>query len=188
MSKWLQMVCLLLYCAGNAWAAFPFAGLALAGAATTRTEVSLKEFLQNYVGKNPSERDKTTRYLQASVDLDGNGKEEIIVYLVGGGWCGSGGCTALILEPQQTSYKVGTRMSVVQFPIRVLTATSHGWHNLAVLVRGGGILKPYEAELRFDGNTYPTNPTVPPARALPNDAKGEEVVPDNPRAATPLFP
>ena len=93
------------------------------------------------MGEPLSDRDKTTRYLSASVDLNGDGMQEVIVYLIGGGWCGSGGCTTLILGPQDTSYKVITKMTVTRLPIRVLTTTSNGLHDLPVVVRGGGILK-----------------------------------------------
>jgi hypothetical protein len=59
---------------------------------------SLKIFLQSYVGEPPSERNKTTRNLEARADLDGDEKNEAIVYLSGGGWCGSGGCKTLVLK------------------------------------------------------------------------------------------
>lgn len=39
---------------------------------------------------------------------------------------------------------------------------THGWHDLGVLVVGGGVTAGYEARLRFDGHRYPENPTVPP--------------------------
>jgi len=38
---------------------------------------------------------------------------------------------------------------------------------------GGGIRPGYEAELRFNGKTYPTNPSVPPARPLHARVPGE---------------
>ena len=40
----------------------------------------LKRFLQGYVGKDG---EKATRYFHAFVDLDGDGKNEVIVYLAG---------------------------------------------------------------------------------------------------------
>lgn len=39
-----------------------------------------------------------TRYALARIDLNGDGSEAI-VYLAGGQWCGSGGCTLLVLSP-----------------------------------------------------------------------------------------
>jgi len=90
MSNKFQKACLVLYFAGMACPAVSFADLARAVAPSTTTEISLKQFLKIYIGKNPSDRDKTTRYLRASVDLNGNDKQEVIVYLIGGKWCGAG--------------------------------------------------------------------------------------------------
>ncbi len=117
--------------------------LILPSIAVAQDAVSLKRFLQNYVGNPPADSDKGMRYLDAWVDLNGDGKKEVIVYLLG--WCGSGGCSTLILEPKDSSYTVVTEMTVTQLPIRMLTTTSHGWHDLSVLVWGGGIQEGHEA-------------------------------------------
>jgi hypothetical protein len=148
----------------------------------------LKEFLQHYMHKPLSERDKTTRFISAMVNLDDTGTQETVVYLIGGGWCGSGGCTTLILRPQGTSYEVVSELTVVQLPIRVLATKSHGWHDISVHVRGGGIIEAYDAVLRFDGNSYPTNPTVYPARRAHGREAGKIVIPDDFSKATSLFP
>src|SRR6266581_4426971 len=84
------------------------------------TEESVKKFLQNYTKTPYLPEDKVTRYFDALVDLNGDGKE-VIVYLTGPQWCGSGGCTALILAPERSSYTVVTKLTVAQRPIRVLT-------------------------------------------------------------------
>lgn len=129
------------------------------GEPTARDAPALIEFLQHYVG----EPDQATRYKSAEVDLNGDGIKEVIVYFVGNRWCGSGGCSALILQPQGSSYKIVTKLTIVRPPISVLTRTSYGWSNLTVYVRGGGILGMYEAELPFIGTKYPSNPSVSPA-------------------------
>ena len=51
-----------------------------------------------------------------------------------------------------------------------------GWHNIAVRVQGGGITPGYFAELRFDGKTYPKNPSVPPARRLKDEPHGKAII------------
>ena len=150
-------------------------------------EDSLKRFLQDYAKENQADDDKTTRYIHTFVDLNGDGKDEAIVYLVGRDWCGSGGCTALILASEASSYKVVTELTVTQLPVRILTGTSNGWRNLGVWVQGGGIQPGYEAELLFDGKTYPENPTVPPARRLEHKVPGKVVV-SALQAGTPLYP
>ncbi len=84
---------------------------------------------------------------------DGN-SEEVIVYVSGQGWCGSGGCTMLILEPFGASFKVIGRVTIVQLPIRLLHSMSHGHPDIGVVVQGGGILSGYEAVLSFNGKSY----------------------------------
>jgi hypothetical protein len=132
------------------------------------SEHSLKKYLRNYLSDWPE--DKTTRFIAAFVDLKGDGKQEAIVYLSGQGWCGSGGCVTLILAPEGSSYRLVTKTTTTRPPIRVLARASNGWSNIAVWVQGGGIQPGYEAELRFDGKTYPTSPSVPPAQPSGNAA------------------
>lgn len=150
---------------------------------------SLKTFLQNYVKEKDSrfDDDKTTRYFDALVDLDGDGKKEAIVYLVGRGWCGSGGCPTLVLVRTGVSWKLLKYVTITRPPIRVLSSTSHGWHDISVWVQGGGIQPGYEAALFFDGKSYAGNPSVPPARRLTGKVSGEIVIPSM-DGGTPLYP
>ncbi len=148
-------------------------------AAPSAAEESLKRFLQSW------DNDKRTRYVAAFRDLNGDGIPEAIVYLLGN-WCGSGGCTTLILTRDAGSWRIVTRITIVQLPIRVLMNTSHGWRSIGVWVQGGGIQPGYEAELRFDGKSYPRNPSVPPARRLTGKAAGEVVI-GSAQDATPLY-
>jgi hypothetical protein len=143
---------------------------------TSAAEEFLKKFLQDYARQNQADDDKTTRYVHTFFDLNSDGKDEAIVYLVGREWCGSGGCSTLVLASEASSYKVVTELTVTQLPIRILPGTSNGWCNLGVWVQGGGIQPGYEAELRFDGKSYPENPTVPPARRLERKVTGKIVI------------
>lgn len=137
---------------------------------------SVKKFLQSYIGA-PTDENKTTRYSTAFVDLRDDGTQEIIVYLISRKWCGTGGCTTLILAPEGTSYQIVAKITIVQLPIRVLATKSNGWHDIAAQVAGGGIQLGYEAKLSFNGKKYPGNPTVPPARQLHRKVEGRIVMP-----------
>jgi hypothetical protein len=134
---------------------------------------SVKRFLQTW----DSGKDKTMQYVAAFRDLDGDGKPEAIVYLINSRWCGSGGCSLLILKQDRSSWRIVTNITITRPPIRVLTNISKGWHNIGVWVQGGGIQPGYEAELRFNGKSYPRNPTVSPARQLKEKSAGEVVIP-----------
>jgi hypothetical protein len=148
---------------------------------TSQQRESLKMFLQKHLGDPhaPFEQEGPTSYSTVFVDLKDDGTKEVIAYVTGRGWCGSGGCVMLILEMEGASYRVVTETTVTQLPIRVLPTKLNGWHDISVVVSGGGIQPGYEAILSFDGKTYPTNPTVPPARRLAGKAQGKIVMPAN---------
>lgn len=149
-------------------------------------ESSLKNFLQNYVGVPSNEVDKEARYSDVFVDLQGNGSQEVIVYLTGSSWCGSGGCTMLILTPEDKSYKIVTKTTVTRLPIRILTTKSNGWFDICVVARINGIEPLYKAMLSFDGKTYPGSPSVPPARKLLKKVPGRVMITDS-TEDKPLF-
>ncbi len=138
---------------------------------------SLRKFLQGYLTESRPEDQEPTRFSSAFVDLNDDGTKEVIVYIAGRPWCGSGGCMMLVLTPQGSSYRVVTRATITRPPIRVLTTKSNGWYDLGVSVLGGGVQPGYEARLPFDGKTYPTNPSMFPARHLVQKVAGEVVVP-----------
>ncbi|MBB5711935.1 FG-GAP repeat protein [Sphingomonas xinjiangensis] len=115
------------------------------------------------------------RYRAAAADLNGDGAAEIIVRAEASNFCGSGGCTLYVLSPRAGGYRIVTRMTITQPPIRVLATSTRGWRDLGVRVGGGGITRWYEARLRFDGRSYPRNPSVAPARPAEN-AQGRTVL------------
>lgn len=151
---------------------------------SSNQEGSLATFLRDYVGN--SEVGKTTRYSSALVDLKDDGAREVIVYLTGDGWCGTGGCTTLVLEPEGSSYRVVTKITITRPPIRVLNSRSNGWHDISVVARINGVEPLYETILPFDGKTYPGGPSVPPAHRLEGKVAGKIVMPAT-TEGTPLY-
>ncbi len=126
---------------------------------------------------------KLTRYDHALSDLNGDGRPEALVYAWQGreggrdvNLCGSGGCNLTVLSLTPTGYRVVSTISITRPPIRVLAGMSNGWHDLSVLVAGGGIQPGYRARLRFDGKGYPANPSVAPAQAIKGSERGTTVI------------
>jgi hypothetical protein len=155
-------------------------------AASNRPSEPLKAYLRSYLsfgGKVPP--DATTRVTSFGVKTDDGKTKEDIVYVSGQGWCGSGGCMLLILEAAGSSFKVLGKVTIVQLPIRLLDSMSHGRPNIGVLVQGGGILSGYEAVLSFNGDRYPGNPSMPPARKM-TTPRGKVII-ANTDGSVPLY-
>lgn len=134
-------------------------------------EESLRAFLREHVREKQFPDEDDTRYAKAFVDLNGDGREEAIVFLMGRWWCGSGGCPTLVLTPQLASWKVVARILTTSPPIRVLRTRSKGWRSITVWTHDPEA-PPYEAELQFDGETYPLSPTTPVGK----NARGRVIV------------
>lgn len=134
---------------------------------------SIRAFLQKLLG---TDANPDTRVSIAIVPLEGEQHNEVIAYVSGSMFCGSGGCNLIILDKRGSHITVIGNVTITRPPIRVLTTLSFGHPDLGVLVAGGGINKAYEARLRFDGKHYPRNPTVPPASKNPLNAVGKTLI------------
>lgn len=97
------------------------------------------------------------RFKLESIDLNGDGKREHFVFFQNSYFCGSGGCTYLLLDPQG---RLITRFTVADIPVIVLTSKTKGWRDLLLNHKG------QTHKLRFDGKRYPGNPSTAPAYAL----------------------
>ena len=115
-----------------------------------------------------AKRDKV-RYYYNRVDLNADGRPEVLVYLFGTTWCGSAGCAALVFQHVQGKYALVTHIYGVELPVIVSRVQTNGWQDLIAHVRwgevGGRTLRDYYAVLRFDGRTYPDQfPGGPPLK------------------------
>lgn len=137
----------------------------------TREEDIRRYLLQTYPDAAPM------RYALAWHDLDGDGAEEALIYLVTSYYCGSGGCPTLVLTPAGPVWREVGNISVSRTPVSVLDSKTNGWKDITVDISGGGAGSGI-ALLKFDGKAYPRNPTVPPA--TPAKARGTVVIAEEP--------
>jgi hypothetical protein len=140
--------------------ALAFACPATAAAPPSRNQ-SLRLFLQASFAEARADYAETT-YVSAYADLNGDGRDEALVSLSSGFFCGSGGCALYIYTPEGNSWREVAELTIVNLPVRLLNTRNRGWHDLAVQVRGGGIEIPREARIRFNGRTYASNPSLAP--------------------------
>ncbi len=127
------------------------------------------------------------RYSWDRVDLNGDGKPEFLVYVTGPAFCGSGGCTALVLKHDDSACAPVAQITLARVPIVVSDGKSHGWRNLILPVSGGGA-EPGYAVLPFDGAHYPDNPTVAPAHSLARKIAGDAYLVGAENKGLPLQP
>jgi hypothetical protein len=145
-------------------------------ASSNRPSEALKAFIRNYLNLGPGVPQETMRITVVSVKTEADAGEEEIVYISGQGWCGvTGGCTMLIVEPFQASFKVIGDVTIVQLPIYLLPSMKNGHPDIGVWVAGGGGPDGNAAVLSFDGTNYPANPSMPPARKV-KVLKGKRII------------
>lgn len=92
-------------------------------------------------------------------------KKTIIAYLNGTEYCGSGGCTAIVLSYREgdNKFRLEARLTVAQLPIILLQSSSHGWRDMAVHISARDEASSF-AILRFNGQSYPSNPSMVPKK------------------------
>jgi hypothetical protein len=122
----------------------------------TATTAKLQKILAaRYVKVPPENR----RFIYNEVDLNDDGKNEVLVGLIGMEFCGSGGCTMLVLNKD---YKVVTSITLVKYPVYVGAPggkeVTKGYSNLYIYTGGVGLVK-----MTWNGKSYPTNPSLQPA-------------------------
>ena len=90
-------------------------------------------------------------------DLNNDGLDDVLVYLQGPQWCGSGGCTLMVFQNLGSSYTFISKSTVTRTPISVAKTTHNGWHDFIVWSRGTGFVL-----MQYDGDKYPHNPSLAP--------------------------
>lgn len=116
------------------------------------------------------------RYLYNRVDLDGDGRAEVLAYVLGTASCGSAGCLLLVFRRVGGGYELVSRIDGAENPVIVGEGKTNGWRDLVAHARwgevGGRTVRDYYAALGFDGRAYPEQ--FPGARPLeaPATVKG----------------
>jgi hypothetical protein len=102
------------------------------------------------------------KFVFSEMDLNADGQNEIFVGFTGGYFCGSGGCTIMLLDNKGIAI---TQFTVSEYPVIVDNNKTNGWSDLIINSNGKNHL------MKFDGKKYPSNPSVQPVyKMTPGDS------------------
>ena len=114
--------------------------------------------IENYIIKEYlSERDLRTiskdqrKFQVYQIDLNNDGKKEIFINFMTSYFCGSGGCTVLLLDDEM---ELITEFTVTRTPIYVEEIMDNGWR--LIMVQSEGKWR----KLNYKDNSYPSNPSI----------------------------
>jgi len=108
----------------------------------------IKDYLKDDLAvMNDSDR----KFQMYKIDLNNDGKDEVFVRFLTPYFCGTGGCTFLLLDHQG---EIITDFSVTRAPIFAEQTYKNGWQLL--LVQDAGVFK----EMVYKNGTYPSNPSL----------------------------
>jgi heat shock protein HslJ len=93
------------------------------------------------------------RYVHGRVDLNGDGRDEVFVYLLGSIFCGTGGCDLLLFTKAGGGYSLVNKFPISRLPIIVSAKRTKGWNDIMRLESGGGAKASYVRHT-FDGKRY----------------------------------
>ncbi|REB06105.1 hypothetical protein DVB69_14330 [Sporosarcina sp. BI001-red] len=106
--------------------------------AESERNIELEKTIINYFDI-PKEDLGTTKYYYNYVDLDGDGKDEILTVVMGPYSSGSGGSTALhVTQKDNGELQVKQALTLIQTPIIISDKVTNGSKEIVVMNSGGG--------------------------------------------------
>lgn len=103
---------------------------------------------------------RKARYVYGRVDLNGDGKDEVFVYLLGSIFCGTGGCNLMLFTETDDGYTLVNDFPISRLPVIVSASKTDGWNDIIRLESGGGAPPTYVTHA-FDGKNYAEQGRVP---------------------------
>jgi len=120
---------------------------------------------------------KETTYQIAEIDLNGDKKKDALVLFQDSYWCGTGGCSLLVFTNKNNNFKLVSAISLVRDPVIVSETKTKNWRDIIVHVSGGGG-ESKNVALKFNGSSYPTNPSLLKPLATNAKIQGKTVFSD----------
>ena len=125
--------------------------------AEPKPNAELEKTIINYL-EIPKEYLAKTRYYYNYVDLNGDGKDEIFVVVMGPYTSGTGGSTALhIIQTGTEGMQVNQKFTLIQTPIIISDKVTKGCKEIVVMRSGGGAEANYVVLTSSDGQYTTVN-------------------------------
>jgi hypothetical protein len=102
------------------------------------------------------------RYVYGRVDLNTDGRKEVLVLLMGSIFCGTGGCNLHLFRDAEEGYSLINTFPTSHLPVIVSPRKTAGWHDIFRLETGGG-MPPSYVRHTFDGEKYVEQERLPAA-------------------------
>ena len=143
-----------------------------------------RRWLVHYLKNDPDDDDLANMtYGYALLDLNGDGRNEAVVWAKDSNLCGTSGCGFLVFVHDRSGWRLFADGPTTRPPIKVLPTRTHGWQDLSSLQYGGGVEHPFEAWDRFEGKSgYNWSRAAP---KVPKNVHGRIIIRE---ASIPLFP
>lgn len=100
------------------------------------------------------------RYVYGRVDLNADGRMEVLVLLMGSVFCGTGGCNLLLFSESGDGYSLINNFPRSRLPVIASPRKTAGWHDLIRRESGGGVAPSYVRHT-FDGAKYAEQERLP---------------------------
>jgi len=91
---------------------------------------------------------------------------------------GTGGCSSAIFKQENGEYRLLSRFSLVNNPIIISNKKTKGYKDIIMYVSGGGI-ESFFAQIKYDGTTYPSNPSIEPKINVGTKLEGIAIIADD---------
>lgn len=127
-------------------------------------EAAIRAAAPDYKADIVSEPSMKSRYVAVRVDLNSDGNDEVFVYLMGGMFCGSGGCNLMVFSKGMDGYSLLADISTSRPPIIVAETQNNGHSDFWRMQSGGGGPTEY-VQHSFQNGKYSEKSRIPSANA-----------------------
>ncbi|MFP4313214.1 MAG: hypothetical protein ACLFR0_02695 [Alphaproteobacteria bacterium] len=116
-------------------------------------------------------------YISRRADLNNDGRRDALVLFKTpyGFWCGTHGCTMLVMQAHNDVFTLHSAIQTVRPPVYISDYESNGWKNIIMRVSGRST-KAKNVSLQFDGESYPSYPDVIPRISADEFLSAKEIM------------